>query len=288
MSIDRNIFLLVASQSEVSARMSYEHSTPPISEVTTQNIAALQTNPQPSHPAQIEDEQLSDGELEEDVMDISRSDADAGEISDPGHIAEDQIEPGLVDNDDTYEPPSDIAISQNLKPDDDAIRLQHDDQTVDANMLDVAHETSVSGSSTEDTSEMQTSTEQTPFNANIQDADMQNGDKSAHSSPSLADDSDPDDYEPPEPFEEDKGLQSASANHSEASFSPLNTDTTDTVAPLQSDLASFLDDTSAVATTVGADSQEVGIQLQRCPSVYLRNIGKITEIELPNGTFHSV
>ena len=284
------MFLLVPSQSEASARVGYEHSTPPVSEVTTQTIAALQTNSQPSHPAQTEAELLSDGELEEDVMDISRSDADAGEISGPGpgHIAEDQIEPGLVDNEDTYEPPGDIVMSQNLKPDNDAIWLQHDDQTFDAIMPDVAQETSVSESSAEDTSEMQTSTEQTPFNANIQDADMQNGDKSAHSSPCLADDSDPNNYEPPEAFEEDQGLQSASANHSESSFPPLDTDTTDTVAPLQSEHASILDDTNAGATTVGADSQEVGSQMQRSLSVYLRNIGKITEIELRNGTFHSV
>ncbi|KAL2043997.1 hypothetical protein N7G274_003518 [Stereocaulon virgatum] len=248
----------VASQSEVSARIGYEHSTPPIIEGTAQNVAALQTNPQPSHPAQTEDVQLSDGELEEDVMDISRSDADAGETSNPGpgHIAEDQIEPGLVDNEVTYEPPSDIGMSQNLKPNNDSIPLQHDDQTFDVNMPDVAQETSVSESSAEDTSEMQTSTEQTLFNANIQDADMQNGDKSAHSSPSLADDSDPNDYEPPEPFEEDQGLQSASANHSEASFSPLNTDNIETVVPLQSGLASILDNTNAGPTTVGADSQE--------------------------------
>ena len=268
MSIDGTIFLLVPFQPEASVHMSYELHTSPRQEaaVTIQEpIAASQMTPQPSPPAQTVNEQLSDGELEEDVMDISRSDADEGEISDrsSGHITEDQVKRGLIDDEDSYEPPGDIVMSQNLESDIDAVRPQQDDQTANANMPDVAQDTPVSDSSAEETSEEQTSIEQTPCNANIQETNVQDEDKAPHSSPSLADDSDPDDYEPPEPepFEEEPELQSASANRSYASFSPLNIDPSDTGAPLQSDLAPG-------ATKIGADPQEVRRRLQRCPSAY--------------------
>ena len=228
--------------------------------VTQEPIASPQKAPQPSPPPQQPaNEQLSDGELEEDVMDISRSEADEGEISDhsPEHIAESQDDRGSVKDEDSYEPPSDIIMSSNPGPDTSTIQPHQDDQSADAEMLDAVHDSPVADSIAVETAEEPILTEQNPANADTAHANMQDEEKLSYATPSPADDSDPDDYEPPEPFEEDSTLQPASADRSDASFSPLNIDQSHTGASILSNTPSIPHDPKLEPTTIGADPQEV-------------------------------
>lgn len=69
-----------------------------------------------SFPAQIYKATFADGELEEDVMDISRSDIDEGEVTESyQESAAEALDDSHVFNDEeSYQPPSDIGANQQL------------------------------------------------------------------------------------------------------------------------------------------------------------------------------
>lgn len=173
-------------------------------------------------------EALSDGVLKEDVMDISRSDVDEGEItqSNSDSVAEAHGDSGMIDDEESYKPPSDIGARQRLL---NEVQSDDEPEKADINMQD---NTPTGDANAGNISDVPHSIEEISNNAS-----MQHEEHSAHRSPFLADYSDPEDYEPPEPSRsaEDTALPlPISAHDSEASFSPLEADANDVDAPTQS------------------------------------------------------
>jgi hypothetical protein len=174
------------------------------------------------------EETLSNGELEEDIMDISRSDIDEGEIteSSPEAAAEAQGDLSMIDDEESYEPPSDIGANQQML---DQIQSNDKSEEVDLAMADVEP---IGNSSPRNVSEVPHGVEEI-----FKDASVQHEEQSSHHSRSLADASDCDDYEPPEPssFAEETAMPHPIPDHdSEASFSPLEAEPNDTAASIQS------------------------------------------------------
>ncbi len=207
------------------------------------------------------DDRMSDGELEEDIMDISRSDVDEAELSlySPKPLTEVQDSSSSIDDDENYEPPSEINITQRQELNPDLVLLHQDLETAKA---DLPAATQNRPSADQDAKPMgkPTSGEPSPgANANI--AGGEQPQRSLSRSPSLADVSDPDDYEPPEPAplgEEVPRSAQMSSVDSEKSFSPPDVDTNDFVEPASSDLTpAFHQQVSVDASTVGAGSRSV-------------------------------
>ena len=75
---------------------------------------------------QITETPMSDGEVEEDIMDISRSDVDDTEPSlySPKAVVQDTS--NLVDDDENYEPPSELSMTQGQERDPDAVLVSQD------------------------------------------------------------------------------------------------------------------------------------------------------------------
>lgn len=237
------------------------------------------------------DNQMSDGELEEDIMDISRSDVDEAELSlySPKPLTEVQDTSSPIDDEENYEPPSEINITQRQEPDPDPVLLYQDLETAKADLAD---------QNAEDMEKLTSGKSSPAANANIA-GDVQSQ-RSISRSPSLADASDLNDYEPPEPAplgEEVPRSAQMSSVDSEKSFSPPDVDTNDVVAPASSDLTpAFHQQVSVDAITVGAGSQSVRScssspmladtkQVQKLESN--RKLGHFTPYESPLKQFKS-
>ena len=140
---------------------------------------------------------MSDGEIEEDIMDISRSDIDEAEPStySPKAMSEVQDTSGLVDEDENYEPPSQISIIQRQEPHADTFFLHEGLGTGKAVLPAETQDQQPSSDQSAEPTEEPTSGEPSSAASVILIGDRQ----SLSRSPSLANASDPDDYEPPEP-----------------------------------------------------------------------------------------
>ena len=204
--------MLVLSKSVPYAGTSYDPSSRPDAETITTGQENLTTL------AEVAAEELSEGELEEDVMDISRSDADEGEISEnsPEQMVVDQDKQNLVDDEESYEPSSDIITARHAEPDVDTAQPGSNSRRTDNHALDVVSDRPMGDTSVKTTTEEPNSSEDFSSSGNTQDEK-----ESQYPNFSMADDSDPNDYEPPEPgsLGENSALQPISANSSHASFS---------------------------------------------------------------------
>ena len=227
--------MLVLSKSVPYAGTSDEPSLRPDAEANTTG----QENSTAS--AEVAAEELSEGELEEDVMDISRSDADEGEISDhsPEQMVVDQDKQSLVDDEESYEPPSDIITTRHLETDIDTAQPELNDRRADNCALDVVSDITMGDTNVKTTTEEPNSSEEFASSGNTQDEE-----DSQYPNFSMADDSDPDDYEPPEPASlgENSLLQPISANSSHASFSASGLDPENTEVDHYSEPLSGLHD----------------------------------------------
>ena len=199
------------------------------------NGRLLQERPEKSASTPFTDDRVCDGELEEDVMDISRSDFDEAELSlyspKPSTMLQDTL--GVTDDDENYEPPSKIGISQRQEPTPDAVLLCPDLEILNAG-LPAATQNQPSGD--QDAKPINTPIlgERSPA-ANADMAGNEQSQRSLSRSPSLIDASDPDDYEPPEPAPLGEVVPrpaQMSSVDSEKSFSPPNVDTNNFVAPV--------------------------------------------------------
>ena len=210
---------------------------------------------------QTADDRMSDGELEEGIMDISRSDVDEAEPSlySPKPLTEVQDTSVLIGDDENYEPPSEINIIQQQELDPDAVPLYQGPKRAEAG-LPGATQNQLSADQVAEPPEKSTSGEPSPA-ANASMAGDEHSQRSLSRSPSLADASDPDDYEPPEPVSVGEKVpqpaQTSSVN-SEKSFFPPDVDTNDFDAPASSDSApAVYQQVSVDAITVGARPQSV-------------------------------
>ena len=204
---------------------------------------------------QTTDDGMSDGELEEDTMDISRNDVDEAELSlySPNPLTKDQDTSGSADDDDFYEPPSEISMMERQEPDPDVVLLYQD--------LKSAKDDSPAATQNQPSADQDAEPIEKPISGEpslAPNADMAGNKQSQRSlsrNSSLADTSDSDDYEPPEPAplgeEVPQPAQFSSAD-SEKSFSPPDVDTSDFIAPTSSD------PTPAVHQQVGVDAITVG------------------------------
>lgn len=209
-------------------------------------------------------------------MDISRSDVDDAEFSlySPEPLNDLHDTSNFIDDDENYEPPSEISIIQRQEPDPDAILLYQDLETAKAN-LPVATQNSRFSDPGAELIRKPTSIEPSPA-PNDDAADDEQSQRLLSRSPSLADANDSDDYEPPEPAPlGEKGLrpvQKSSAG-SENSFSPLDVDIDNSVAPTTSVLTPAVQQQVGVeAVTMGAGSQSVRIDLflRQCSLIQCR------------------
>ena len=143
-------------------------------------------------PPRNEDEQISIEDPEEDIMDMSQSEADEGEITtySPKLIdTEKQQDADYEEDDESYEPPGDINIVQ-----------QHElDLTVGHAPSHGESSKQLGGTNQEPITDKQDAPLAISTDGLTLDADMQDRKRTSLNSPSLVDASDPDDYEPPEP-----------------------------------------------------------------------------------------
>ena len=149
--------------------------------------------------ARATDDRVSDGELEEDIMDISRSDNDEAGLSFYSPKAANGVQgtSGFIDDDENYEPPSEISINQRQEQDPDAVVLSQD---LEAAKADRPAKTQNQSSTDQygEQIEKPTSGESSPA-ASVNRAGDEQSRQSLSQSASVANASDPDDYEPPEP-----------------------------------------------------------------------------------------
>ena len=243
--------LLVLSKSAPYIGTSHEPSLRPDAELS---FASREDS---TASARVAAEELSEGELEEDVMDISRSDADEGEISDhsPDQMAVDQDKQSLVDDEESYEPSSDIITARQPEPPIDTSQPGFNDRRADEYGLDVVSDVPMVDASFKTTTEEPNSSEEFASSGNTQD---ETG--SQYQKFSVANDSDLDDYEPPEPasVEEDSALQPMSVNSSHASGSASGLDQGNTeLEHYPESLPGLRDHPTPSDTAAKTDPQEV-------------------------------
>lgn len=214
-----------------------------------------------SSSPQTTDDRMSSEELEEDIMDISRSDVDEAELSlySPDPLNELQDASGFVDDDENYEPPNEISIVQRKEPDPDAVVLCQELETANAN-LPVATQNHSFADQRVELIRMPTSIEPSPA-PNDTIANDEQSQRPPSRSPSLADASDSDDYEPPEPAssgEEALRPVQMSIAGSEQSFSPPDLGIGKSGASVPSVLTPTVQQKVGVeAVTIGAGSNGV-------------------------------
>ena len=190
-------------------------------------------------------------------MDISRSDADEGEISDhsPEQMVVDGDKQSPVDDEESYEPSSDIITTRQSEPDVDTAQPELKGRRADNYALDVVSDMRMDDTSAKTTTEEPDSSEDFASSGITQDEE-----ESQYPNFSMADDSDPDDYEPPEPASlgENSALQPISANSSHASFSAPGFDQDNTEVDRNSEPLSGLHDHLTLSDTAArTDPQEV-------------------------------
>ena len=171
---------------------------------------------------------VSDGEVEEDIMDISRSDVDDTEPSlySPKAVTEVQDTSSFVDDDENYEPPSDLRMTQRQERDPDAVLVSQDLDIAEAG-TPAQTENNPSSNLNAEFIEKPTPVEPSPV-ASVNTSSDEQSPRSLSRSLSPANASDPDDYEPPEPAS--LGDEVLPSNHmlsadTEASFSPRDVET---------------------------------------------------------------
>ena len=208
---------------------------------------------------QATDDRMSLGELEKDTMDISCSDVEEAELSlySPKPLTEDQDVLSFTGDgdDENYEPPSEIDITQRQGPDlytvlNQDLQSAKDDSTTMTQNRPPADQ---------DAELIERPTSDGPSSiANADKAHTERSQRSVTRSPFPANASDPDDYEPPEPAllgEEESQLVRMSSVESDKSFSPPDVDTNDNVAPTSSESKPAThQEVSLNAITVGARS----------------------------------
>lgn len=235
------------------------------------------------------DDPMSDRELEEDIMDVSRSDVDKAELSlySPNPVNEVQHTSGFIDDDENYEPPNEISITQRQEPDPDALLLHQNLETAEADLPN-AIQNQPSADQDAEPIERPTSGEPSP----AADGNVTVGQQSQLSlsrSPSLTNASDPDDYEPPEPAPLGKeSLRPAqmSSVDSERSFSPPDVDTNDFVAPASSgSTPAVRQQVSVGAITVGIKSHNVSSSFSSFPMLADTNQMRTLEPNREAGLF---
>ncbi len=200
----------------------------------------------PLQAATTADGQLSDGEVEEDVMDISRSEIDEGELSEyspklpNAEVLQTEI---LVDDEEGYEPASDSGVVQQ-HPTQDPAPMNGEILEVEMPDADLC-----SWPTNEQGAGVLLSVDELDHNADPQDEEQL-----SHPSMSVTDDSDPDDYEPPEPALPPK----VSALEPESSISSLpSVDVNGDIAPVQSNSQPSLDIMSTTSKTIVPTPHEV-------------------------------
>ena len=203
-------------------------------EVVKENIVSPQAGPS----TLTADERMSDGEVEENVMDISRNGVDEAELLNhsPKPLIEIQDTSGSIDDEENYEPPNEISIIQLQEPDPDAIHLPQDLETAKASLPAATQDQSSTDQDAEPT-EKPTSGESSPA-AHANPRGYEQSQRSSSRSSSLAEASDPDEYEPPEPATSGEELArpvQVPSIDSEKSFSPPDINIVDPVIPASSD-----------------------------------------------------
>ena len=114
-----------------------------ITEAAGGTTGATSTNPSGFNELHPSIDQTSDGELEEDGMDISGSDIDEGQVLQAHQEAAPEPEDlmDITDDDDFYEPPSQIGWAQQSAQNGPAIRAQMADQETEASPKTIFSET---------------------------------------------------------------------------------------------------------------------------------------------------
>ena len=234
------------------------------------------------------DDRMSSEESEEDVMDISRSDIDEAEFSlySPEPLNDLHDTSNFIDDDENYEPPSEISIIQRQEPDPDAILLYQDLETAKAN-LPVATQNHFLADPGAELIRKPTSIEPSP-SPNDNAADDEQSQRLLSRSPSLADANDSDDYEPPEPAplgeEGLRPVQMSSAG-SENDFAPLDVGIDNSVAPATSVLTPVVQQKVGVEpVTMGAGSHSV--RINRSSSPVLADTIQVQKLESNRKTGH--
>ena len=177
---------------------------------------------------QIKASSMSDGEVEEDIMDISRSDVDDTEPSlySPKAVTEAQVTSSLVDDDENYEPPSELSMTQKQERDPDAVLVSQDLDIAEAG-LPAQMQNKPSSNLNAESIEKPTPIEPPPV-ASVDTSSDEQSLQSQSRSPFPANASDPDEYEPPEPAslgdEVPRSTHMLSAD-TEALFSPRDVET---------------------------------------------------------------
>ena len=191
---------------------------------------------------QITQNPMSDGEVEEDVMDISRSDVDDTEPSlySPRAVVQDISY--SVDDDENYEPPSELSMTQMQERDPDAVLFSQDLDIAGAHPLTQTQSRPSSNLNAEFI-QKPTPVEPSPVASVNTSSDEQSPRSLSHSS-SPANASDPDDYEPPEPAP--LGDEVLPPTHmlsadTEASFSPRDVETDHFIAHASSESITAVD-----------------------------------------------
>lgn len=200
----------------------------------------------PLQAATTADGQLSDGELEEVVMDIARSEIDEGELPEYSPKlpnAEVLSTENLVDDEERYEPASNSGLVQK--------HTTQDPAPTEGDIVEAALPDADLDSWLTDKQEAGVPLSHDGPNHN---ADLQDEEQLSHPSLSLANDSDPDDYEPPEPALQPK----VSALGPESLLSsPPSVDVNGNIAAVRSSSQPSLDHMSTASKPVVPTRHEV-------------------------------
>lgn len=206
-------------------------------------VAQDQNIHQPSaSPSPAVYKQLSDGELEEDVMDISRSDVDDGELSDPSYKSlkcEALQNTSLIDDEQNYEPPATVTILDS--PEDTEIKSVERPATADDKIT----------ANVDDHVDSKQSLDRDP-NTNLGDRE-----RLLSESPLVDDSSDLDEYEPPEPALSSPRKAVPHLASMTPPFPSLSLHNVDSIVPAQSSSAHNVAAKSGVAKTLGLGPPEV-------------------------------
>lgn len=208
---------------------------------------------------QTTEDRTCSAKVEDDTMDISRSDVNEAELSlySPKAVTEVRDTSGVVDDDENYEPPSEIGITQRQESDHNAVLLSQNLETAKA-ILPAQSQIQTSTDPNAEHSEpieRRTSGEPSPA-ASVDMADDDQLRRSLSRSSSLANASDSDDYEPPEPAslgDEVPRSTHMSSLGFETSFLPRDIETNNFAAHASSDPIPAIDQQVSVsAITVRA------------------------------------
>ena len=202
------------------------------------------------------EDRMSDGEVEEDIMDISPSDVDEAELSiySPKAVTNVQDASSFIDEDENYEPPSEISVIQRQERDPDTIPLSQD---VERAEIDLPAQTQNKPSAKVNAESIGKPTSGDPSPAasiNTLSDEQSRRPLSRNLSPANA--SDPDDYEPPEPAtlgDEVPRSTKMSSVDTETPFSPRDVGKNNLIANASLGSVPVVDQQVSVdANTVGA------------------------------------